>query len=148
MRTCVVIILFTICINFTPDMTSKFNFKILSLDIVFEHNRCSILTFVILMMYIITKLYKRRVSKIIPKFSELQTMLRMPILSFLTVTCRFGQTIPKKISYSSSFSACNKFYFSPSDVNSRQFCALKSEARNPFLGFTCARSFTGNYFGH
>ena len=72
----------------------------------------------------------------------LQKMLRMPLLSMLTVTYRIGQVIPKKIQFS-SFSACNKIFVSPSALEPSRYCIPQPLNRNPVLSPHCSRSYSG-----
>ena len=65
-------------------------------------------------------------------------MFRMPLISFLTVTCRVGSVIPRK--FSNSASLCQKYAFSGRELNPTQFCQVPT---NPFFKFCSTRSLSG-----
>ena len=66
-----------------------------------------------------------------------QIMFKMPLLSFLTVTCRVGSVIPKKFLNSATF--CQKYQIPGKDFKVGKLCKVPS---NPLFSF-CTRSFSG-----
>jgi len=63
-------------------------------------------------------------------------MIRMPLLSFLTVTCRYGSVIPK--AQFSSLQYCHKQYITEKRLPASKFCLVP---KNPVLKF-CSKSFS------